>query len=124
MKRFLIVTLLALSIFGLTLGLTASLAVDADDVATGSTTVSGCDDSVDVAFGLATGDISAIAEIALTDVAAACDGQTVNVEVTDGDGPVLVQGTADVSGGLVLDLTGVRTVSAATVTGVVVTITG
>lgn len=123
MKRLVIATLLGLSIFGMTLGLTTSLAVNADQLASGtSATVSGCDDAVDVAFGLTPGDLATVSSLEISGIAATCEGQTVHVVATDGTATAIEQATAPAGGVVSVPLT--TPLSAADLQTVAVTITG
>lgn len=126
MKRALLAITVGLTVFGMVFGLAAGLQVTPDQMASGSSvTVSGCDDAVNVSFGLATGDITQVAEVTVsdinTDATTGCVGQTLHVEVTDGT--TTVGGSTSVAAAsetVALN----ATIAAADVTVVNVTITG
>ncbi len=107
-RRVIVSSILAVSAFGLTTGLTASMNVGAADLGAATSTVSACDaDGIDLSYGLVTGDISSLDTISLAGIDAACDTQSVLVELVGAGGVVLAQltGTADATGSLDLPLT-------------------
>lgn len=122
MKRVLLAITVGLTVFGLVFGAAAGLNVNTDQVASGtSLAVSGCDDAVDVSFGLATGDISSVVEITVDGIAAACVGENMDVEVLAGTATA----TASVQVAAATHTMTLSTpVAAADVTQVNVTITG
>lgn len=125
MKRIVLTTLAGLTAFALVTGLAASLTVNGSDLGSGTAVVAACDaDGVDVSFGLLTGDITSVTEVTVAGVDAACDTQTMYVELVDSLGNVLASETTTVgaTGSETLSLT--STVAAASITDVNVTITG
>lgn len=123
-RRTLLASVLALSAFGLTTGLTASMSVSAGDLGAGSAAVSACDaDGVSVAYGLSPADATSLTSVTLSGLDATCAGQSVVVELVGAAG-VLIQltGTADASGAMTLPIAG--GVAAADVTDVNTVITG
>lgn len=127
MKRVLLAITAGLTVFGLVFGAAATLDVQNDSLAAGSAApISGCDDAVNVAFGLAAGDVTSVAELTVSGIAAACIGETLAAEVvattdsvttTTGGTPVIVGGDTET---FVLD----ALVDAASISQVNVTITG
>lgn len=125
MKRLILATLAGLSAFALMTGFAAGMTVTTTDVGADSAVVAACDDAVGVAFGLATGDITNVATVQLSDVAAACDGQGFHLELVDGVGTVLATETGTVAQAAgVQDVTLTTLVSAAAIAGVNLTVTG
>lgn len=125
MRRLIIAIISGVTVFGFVFGAAASLGVTTDDIGTGGdTTIVACDaDGVAVAFGLATGDISQIAEVTVSGIdGASCAGQALYVEVVDAAGTATgsVGGVAAASHSVALS----RNVDAATVSATHVTITG
>lgn len=125
MKRLIFATLAGLSACALMTGFAAGMTVNGTDLGADSVVVAACDDVVGVAFGLAAGDVTQVSTVRLSDVAAACDGQTYHLELVDGTGLVLAteSGTVAQTAG-VQDITLTSTVAAAEITGVNLTITG
>lgn len=123
MKRVLLAITVGLTVFGLVFGAAATLDVRTDSLAAGSATpISGCDDVVNVAFGLAAGDVTSVAELTVSDIAVACVGETLTAEVvtsgtTTGGTPVTVGAGTET---FLLD----ALVDAASISQVNVTITG
>lgn len=134
-RRNILIAVLALSAFGLTTGLTASLNVSSDQLGAGTNTVASCDpDGVGVSYGVTPGQNSTVASVTLTGVHADCVGQTATVilmeEAADGTITELDQASAtvavDASGNAVVNLATdtTNTASAAAVEHVSVIITG
>lgn len=125
MKRLILATLTSLTAFALVTGFAASMTVNSTDLGADAAVVSACDDAVGVAFGLATGDVTQVAVVSLSDIAAACDGQSYHLELVDATGTVLATETGTVAQvGGAQDITLASTVAAAAITGVNLTITG
>lgn len=125
MKRLILATLSSLSAFAFVTGFAASMTVNSTNLGADAAVVAACDDAVGVAFGLATGDVTQVAVVSLSDVAAACDGQSYHMELVDSTGTVLATETGTVAQvGGAQDVTLGTTVAAASVTGVNLTVTG
>lgn len=125
MMRLVLATLSSLTAFAFVTGFAASMTVNSADLGADSAVVAACDDAIGVTFGLAAGDVTNVAVVSLSDVAAACDGQTFFAELVDGTGTVLTTETgtvAQVAGAQ--DVTLGSPVPAASVDGVNLTITG
>lgn len=123
MKRVLLAITVGLTVFGVVFGAAAGLNVNTSELASGtSTTVSGCDLEVSVAFGLAADDITSVTEVTVSGIdATTCAGETLYVEVTDG---TTTGGGTAVVGATSEKVTLDAAVPAADVTVVNVTITG
>lgn len=125
MKRLILATLAGLSVFALTTGFAAGMTVNTTDLGADSVVVAACDDAVGVSFGLATGDITNVSTVRLSDIAATCDGQTFYLELVDGTGTVIATETgtiAQVAGAQDVPLSSPAPADA--ITGVNLTITG
>lgn len=98
MTRLLISLLAALTIFGAVLGSAASLTVTSTSLAGGTSAVSGCDTSVDLAFGLLSTDLSKVAQVTISSIdATACVGEDIAVQLLDSTGTVLTTGSGTVA---------------------------
>lgn len=125
MKRLVLATLSGLSAFAFVTGFAASMTVNTTDLGADAAVVAACDDAVSTAFGLATGDVTNVAVVSLSDVAATCDGQTFHLELVDSTGTVLATETGTVAQTAgAQDVTLTSAVAAASITGVNLTITG
>lgn len=131
-RRTVLTGIIALSAFGLTAGLTASLGVSSDQLGAGTSTVAACDPvgtgGVDVSYGV-TAATNTVASVTLDNVAWACEGQTATITlmggttVLDSTQGTLTLDATDGTGGEVLTFTA-GTANAADVTSVSVVITG
>lgn len=125
MKRVLLAITVGLTVFGMVLGLAAGMNVGADQLGSGTSAVGACDlDGVTVSFGLAAGNVTEVSEVTVAGIDAACEGQSMSVQLTGDTGDLLTETVTVQAGGgsQVVPLT--STVAAASITGVNVTITG
>lgn len=84
-RRTILTAVLALSAFGLTAGLTASMTVTSDQLGAGTTeAITACDaDGVNVAYGVSPGANGVVEEVTLEGVAAACEGDDLVITLLD-----------------------------------------
>lgn len=126
-RRTILTLVLALSAFGLTTGLTASMTVTSDQLGAGATdAITACDaDGINVAYGVTPGANGTVSEVTLEGVAAACVGQTLVVTLLDAANATLdsFDGTvgALTAGDLVVALNDTATASAVERVAVVIT---
>lgn len=86
-RKVIALTVAALGVAGLGLASAAQLTLNAGALGAGTTVVASCDDSVDVAYTntfAATASGYTVSAVVLKNVAAACEGQTVKVNLLDG----------------------------------------
>lgn len=99
-RRTVLTLVLALSAFGLTAGLTASLGVSTDQLGAGSSPVTSCDPvetgGVHVAYDVTAG-TNVVTAVTLSDIAAACDGQTATITLLDTNGADLDRTTGTIT---------------------------
>ncbi|MBW3621273.1 MAG: hypothetical protein KY461_13590 [Actinobacteria bacterium] len=90
-RRTILTAVLALSAFGLTAGLTASMTVTSDQLGSGTTeAITACDaDGVNVAYGVSPGANGLVSEVTLEGVAAACDSDDLVITLLDAVGATL-----------------------------------
>lgn len=133
-RRTVLTAVIALSAFGLTAGLTASLNVAADDLGAATATVAACqpdaEGDITLSYGVLAGATNTVTEVTLGNVSADCAGQTATVTLLDVAGNTLDAATqtsisADGTVDIVLDLTDATlTADAAQVEEVSLIITG
>lgn len=100
-RRNLFILLVALSAFGLTTGLTASLGLSSDQLGADTVAVAACDpDGIAVSYGVTPGAINTVNEVTLSGVDASCAGQAVTVQLMDATDASLdsVSGTVTLAG--------------------------
>lgn len=126
MRRLGLATLAGLTVFGLSTGLAASLPVSDSSLGSGQSVTAACQTSgpITVSFGVTAGSASQVSEVTLSGVDAACDGQSVFIDVLGTDVvTVLGSGSGSAATGSTL-VTLDAPVDAASVGGANVTITG
>ncbi|MBW3659777.1 MAG: hypothetical protein KY457_14145 [Actinobacteria bacterium] len=120
-RRTVLTAVIALSAFGLTAGLTASLNVATDDLGAATATVAAChppaEGDITLSYGVRAGVVNEVVEVTLGNVSAACTGQAATVTLMDAagaavDSVVATSLTADGVSDIVLDLAADATLTA------------
>lgn len=83
-RRTVLTAVVALSAFGLTAGLTASLGVATDQLGADTQTVAACDSAIDLSYGVTAGAVNTVAAVSLDAVDASCDGQAASLTLLGG----------------------------------------
>ncbi len=123
MNKLLIALLAGGVIFGGVFALAASLDVFSAGLATGSQTIEGCDNSVEVTYTTSfQTDGYYIDTVTVGDISGACDGEDISVTLVDGESSYTYEGTGISSPSATLTVT--DSVSAETVSDVYVLIGG
>jgi hypothetical protein len=123
MQKYLQGALFATVAGALTFGAAASLNVHADNLGGGAVGVVSCDADVDVSFAPAAGEPELVGAIVISNIDAACEGQTATVSVSNLGSAILATGSETVAGDtLTVPLTSAP--QAAQIAEVSVTITG
>lgn len=82
-RRTVLTAVVALSAFGLTAGLTASLGVASDQLGAGTQVVASCDDLIDLSYGVTAGATNTLASVTMSGVDASCAGQAATLSIMD-----------------------------------------